>query len=52
MWVCLLEMQTKNIKNILNEKIIEERCEMYFKTMNTRFEAIDKNWMLNAIVKK
>ena len=29
-------------KNILNEKVIEERCEMYFKTTNTRFEAIEK----------
>ena len=37
-----IKMQTKIYKNILNEKIIEERCEMYFKTMNTRFEAIEK----------
>ena len=29
-------------KNILKEKVIEERCEMYFKTMNTRLEAIEK----------
>ena len=42
MHVVLLKMQTKTKKNILNEKVTEERCEIYFKTMNTRFEAIEK----------
>ena len=33
----------KNWKqNILNEKAIEERCEMYYKTTNTKLEAVDK----------
>ena len=41
MWSCL-KCKPKLEKNILNEKVIEERCEMYFKTMNTRFEAIEK----------
>ena len=27
---------------ILNEKVIEERCELFFKTMNTRLEATEK----------
>ena len=39
MHVVLLKMQTKNVLNILNEKVIEESCEMYF---NTRFEALKK----------
>ena len=51
MWFCL-KCKPKIKKNILNEKVIKERCKMYFKTMNTRFEAIEKKWMLNAIVKK
>ena len=38
MWFCL-KCKPKIEQNILNEK---ERCEMYFKTMNTRFEAIEK----------
>ena len=42
MHVVLLKCKLKIKKNILNEKVIEERCEMYFKTMNTRFEAIEK----------
>ena len=42
MHVVLLKCKLKIKKNILNEKVIEERCEMYFKTMNTRFEATEK----------
>ena len=38
MWFCL-KCKPKILKHILNEKVIEESCEMYFKTMNTRFEA-------------
>ena len=41
MWFCL-KCIPKIYKNILNEKVIEERCDMYFKTMNKRFEAIEK----------
>ena len=33
---------TAEICLILNEKVIEEICEMYFKTMNSRFEVIEK----------
>ena len=42
MWFCLKCKPKKNIYYILNEKVIEERCEMNLKTMNTRFEAIEK----------
>ena len=50
MWFCL-NCKPK-IKNILNEKVIEERREMYFKTMNMRFEAIKKKLDAKWIVKK
>ena len=41
MWFCL-KYKPNFFLNILNEKVIEERCEMYFKTMNTKFEATEK----------
>ena len=44
MWFCLKCKPKKYIYYILNEKVIEERCEMYLKTMNTRFEDIEKKW--------
>ena len=44
MHVVLLNIQTE-IK-----KVIEQRCELYLKTMNTRLEVIEKN--LDAMEKK
>ena len=41
MWFCL-ECKPKIEKNILNEKLIEERCLYYCQTVNNRLDAIEK----------
>ena len=38
MWVCL-KCQKKFFFNILNETVIEKRCEMYSKIMNTGYDS-------------
>ena len=42
MHVVCLKYKPRIEKNILNDKVIEVRCDVYFKTMNMRFEAIEK----------
>ena len=42
MWFCV-PCKPKIEKNILNEKLIEQRCELYFNTLIARIEEIEKN---------
>ena len=41
MWFCM-PCKPKIEKHILNEKLIEERCELYFRTLIARIEEIEK----------
>ena len=41
MWFCL-GCKPKIEKNIINEKVIEERCEFYLATMNDRLDSIER----------
>ena len=41
MWFCM-PCKPKIEKNILNEKLIEERCELYFRTLIARIEEIER----------
>ena len=41
MWFCM-QCNPKIEKNILNWKLIEQRCERYFSTLNARIEEIEK----------
>ena len=40
-WFCL-KRKPKVEEKIFNEKVLEKRCELYSKTMNTRLEAVEK----------
>lgn len=40
MWFCI-GCKPKIEKNILNEKIIQERCELYLETINARLETLE-----------
>ena len=41
MWFCL-DCKPKIEKNIINEKVIEERCEFYLATINDRLDSIER----------
>ena len=46
MWFCL--KWKPKVKKSIYVKVVEERCEFYFKTMNKRLDAI-KSYIRNAI---
>ena len=48
MWFCM-PCKPKIEKNIINEKSIEKRCEIYFTTLNARIEEIEKNYIQNVM---